>query len=87
MQASGFRNDMDCTDLPSAVRHSEPSYVAWARARQQHERRRQPLISQRQAKDDQSESPEVHAQEMVWAQRHAHEQRLHDSAIAQLRHG
>jgi len=78
---------MESTDLSAAARHSEPSYVAWARARQQHEHRQQPLISQRHAKNDQSESSDVHAQEMVWAQRHAHEQRLHESAIAQLRHG
>jgi len=26
-------------------------------------------------------------QEQAWAERHAHERRLHDSALAQLRHG
>jgi len=41
---------------------------------------------QREAKADQSEGSDVHAQEMAWAERHAHERRLHDSAIAQLRH-
>jgi hypothetical protein len=28
----------------------------------------------------------VHSQEVAWAERHAHERRLHESAIAQLRH-
>ncbi|NDG74590.1 MAG: hypothetical protein EBX49_04475 [Synechococcaceae bacterium WB8_1B_136] len=78
---------MTSTNLPAAAGHSEPNYVAWMRARQQHEHRQQPLISQRHAKNDASESPDVHAQEMVWAERHAHELRLHDSAIAQLRRG
>ena len=64
----------------------ESPYVAWMRARQLAERRHQPVIAQRHAKPDQSESADVHGQDMAWAERHAHEQRLHDSAIAHLRH-
>ena len=64
----------------------EQSYVEWMRARQLEERRHQPVIAQRHAKPDQSESAEVHGQEMAWAERHAHERRLYDSAIAHLRH-
>ena len=65
----------------------EPTYVEWMRARQLEERRHQPVIAQRQAQPDQSESAEVHSQDVAWAERHAHERRLHDSAMAHLRHG
>jgi hypothetical protein len=65
----------------------ESSYVAWMRGRQQDRRRHEPVIAQRHAQPDPSESQEVHGQERTWARRHAHEQRLHDSAIAHLRHG
>jgi hypothetical protein len=43
-------------------------------------------VAQRHATADQSEASNVHSQEVAWAERHAHERRLHDSAIAQLRH-
>ena len=65
----------------------EPAYVEWMRARQLDARRHQPVIAQRQAKADLSESPDVHGQDVAWAERHAHERRLHDSAMAHLRHG
>ena len=64
----------------------ESTYVAWMRARQLEQRRHQPVIAQRHAKPDQSESAEVHSQDVAWAERHAHERRLHDSAMAHLRH-
>ena len=64
----------------------EPLFVAWMRRRQQDQRRHQPVLAQRHATTDRSEASDVHAQEVAWAQRHAHERRLHDSAIAQLRH-
>jgi hypothetical protein len=64
---------------------SEPLFVAWMRRRQQEQRRHQPVVAQRHATVDQSEASDVHAQEVVWAERHAHERRLHDSAMAQLR--
>lgn len=67
--------------------NSEQSYVAWMRSRQQRAHRQQPLISQRYATTDSSEQADVHAQELAWAARHAHDERLHRSAIAQLRHG
>jgi hypothetical protein len=44
------------------------------------------VIALRQRTGDGSEAPDVHAQEQAWAQRHAQERRLHDSALAQLRH-
>ena len=75
---------MDSSLFP---RQSDPSYVAWMRARQQGEHRHQPVIAQRHAQADHSESAEVHAQEVAWAERHAHERRLHDSAMVHLRHG
>ena len=53
------------------------------RARQLEAHRHQPVIAQRQAKADQSESANVHSQDIAWAQRHAQERRLHDSAWAQ----
>ena len=74
-------------DESSVSRQSEPSYVAWMRARAQDARRHQPVIAQRHAQADGSEGPEVHGQEVAWVERHAHERRLHDSAMAHLRHG
>ncbi len=69
------------------ARHSEPSYVAWVRARQQQARRRAALLSTLVAHADPSEAADNHGQAMAWAEQHAHQKRLHDSAIAQLRHG
>jgi hypothetical protein len=74
-------------DESSVSRQSEPSYVAWMRARAQDARRHQPVIAQRHAQADGSEGPEVHGQEVAWVERHALERRLHDSAMAHLRHG
>lgn len=71
----------------SSVNPVSSAYVDWVRARQREERRHQPVIAQRHAQPDQSEGPEVHSQDMAWAERHAHERRLHDSAIAHLRQG
>jgi hypothetical protein len=71
----------------SSLSRHEPSYVAWMRGRQQDRRRHEPVIAQRHCQPDPSESQEVHGQERTWALRHAHEQRLHDSAISQLRQG
>ena len=65
----------------------ESTYVAWMRARQMDERRHQPVIALRHAKPDQSESAEVHGQDVAWAERHAHERRLQASAMAHLRQG
>ena len=64
----------------------EPLFVAYMRRRQQEQRRHQPVVAQRHATADQSEDSCVQAQVVAWAERHAHERRLHDSAIAQLRH-
>ena len=47
-------------DESSVSRQSEPSYVAWMRARAQDARRHQPVIAQRHAQADGSEGPEVH---------------------------
>jgi hypothetical protein len=66
---------------------TNPTYADWMRARQREEHRHQPVIAQRHAQADQSEGPEVHGQQTAWANRHAHERRLHDSAIAHLRRG
>ncbi|MBM5788518.1 MAG: hypothetical protein ACKOCA_07260 [Vulcanococcus sp.] len=74
---------MSTQPLPSDTR----SYVDWARARQRREHAHQPVIAQRQRTGDGSEAADVHAQEQAWAERHAHERRLHASALAQLRHG
>jgi len=65
----------------------EPLYVGWVRSREQFQRRHQPVLRQRVATADRSEACDVHAQEVAWAERRAHERRLHDSAIVQLRHG
>ena len=73
-------------NTPERSRSSEPLFVAWMRSRQQTLRRHQPVVRQREATADLSEASNVRAQELAWAERHAHERRLHDSAIAQLRH-
>ncbi|MBV2350679.1 hypothetical protein KUL97_03035 [Synechococcus sp. HK05] len=65
---------------------SEPLFVEWMRHRQQEQRRHEPVVAQRHATADGSEASNVRAQEVAWAERHAHDRRLHDSAIAQLRH-
>jgi hypothetical protein len=74
------------SNTPESPRQSEPLYVEWMRRREQNQHRHQPVMRQREAKVDQSEASDVHAQEVAWAERHAHERRLHDSAMAQLRH-
>ncbi len=74
------------SNTPESTRQCEPLYVEWMRSRQQEHHRHQPVLRQREATADQSEASDVHAQEMAWAERHAHERRLHDSALAQLRH-
>ncbi len=71
---------------PAGTRQSEPLFVQWMRHRQQDEHRHEPVVAQRVATADQSEASNVHSQEVAWAERHAHERRLHDSAIAQIRH-
>ena len=65
---------------------SESLFVEYMRHRQMEQRRHQPVVAQRHATADQSEASGVHSQEVAWAERHAHERRLHDSAIAQIRH-
>lgn len=82
--------DRDCSGgarpVVTVLPQSEPHYVAWMRARQLDQRRRQPLLSQRHAQADRSEAADVHGQERAWVERHSHERRLHESALAQLRH-
>ena len=73
-------------DTNPSARLNEPHYVAWVRERQRAARRLSGWLSQRRAKPDLDHEERVDAQTLVWAQRHAHEQRLHDSAIEQLRH-
>ena len=73
--------------MASASPSETRSFVDWMRARQQWQRRHEPVIALRQRTGDGSEAADVHAQEQAWAQRHAQERRLHDSALAQLRHG
>ena len=76
-----------CVDTAmSSTPEREPLFVEWMRHLQREQRRHQPVVAQRHATADRSEASDVHAQEVAWAERHAHERRLHDSAIAQLRH-
>ncbi len=74
------------SNAPEGTRQSESLYVEWMRRREQERHRHQPVRRQREATADQSEASDVHAQEMAWAERRAHERKLHDSAMAQLRH-
>ncbi len=69
------------------ARWNEPHYVAWVREHQRAARRVSAWLSQRRAKPDLDHEERVDAQALVWAERHAHEHRLHDSALEQLRHG
>ncbi|MFZ9147332.1 hypothetical protein [Vulcanococcus sp.] len=68
------------------LRCSEPHYVAWMRERQRSARRLGHWLSRRRAQPDLAHEERVDPQTLVWAERHAHESRLHDSAIEQLRH-
>jgi len=74
------------TDARTEVRCSDPHYVAWARDRQRADRRLSGWLRRRRAQPDLPAEERVDSQILVWAERHAHEQRLHDSAIEQLRH-
>ncbi len=73
-------------DARADVRFSDPHYVAWMRDRQRADRRLSGWLRRRRAQPDLAHEERVDSQTLVWAERHAHEQRLHDSAIQQLRH-
>lgn len=74
------------TALPAHA-PGDPRYVAWMRGQQRHRHRVSHWLQRRRARPDLAHAGPVDAQTLVWAERHAHEQRLHDSALAQLRHG
>lgn len=70
----------------SAAPQSEALYVTWMRGQQLARRRASSWLRQRQARPDVDHVEPVDFQTLAWAERHAHERRLHDSAIAQMRH-
>ena len=75
------------TDLPTAVRGRDSLFVAWARGRQQEERRRLALLQGLQAQPDPSEAADISGPITAWAEGHARAKRRQANAIAQLRQG
>ena len=75
--------------LPSAapMRERDSLFVAWARGRQQQERRRLTLLQGLQAQPDPSEAADISGPITAWAQGHARDKRRQANAIAQLRRG
>jgi hypothetical protein len=75
--------------LPNAapVRERDSLFVAWARGRQQQERRRLALLQGLQAQPDPSEAADIRGPITAWAQGHARDKRRQANAIAQLRSG
>ena len=75
--------------LPSAapMRERDSLFVAWARGRQQQERRRLTLLQGLQAQPDPSEAADISGPITAWAHGHARDKRRQANAIAQLRRG
>jgi hypothetical protein len=71
--------------VPSRDRDS--LFVAWARGRQQQERRRLTLLQGLQAQADPSEAADISGPITAWAEGRARDKRRHANAIAQLRRG
>jgi hypothetical protein len=70
-----------------SIRERDRLFVAWARGRQQEERRRQALQQGLQAQPDPSEAADSAGPITAWAQGHARDKRRQANAIAQLRRG
>jgi hypothetical protein len=70
-----------------SIRERDRLFVAWARGRQQEERRRQALQQGLQAQPDPSEAADIAGPITAWAQGHARDKRRQANAIAQLRRG
>ena len=68
----------------ASASHQDPSYVAWARARQQEERRRRSLLVELQAQADPSEAAGITGPITAWAEDHARQKRRHANSIAGL---
>ena len=77
----------DLAHLPTAVRDRDSLFVAWARGRQQEERRRLALLQGLQAQPDPSEAADISGPITAWAEGHARDKRRQANAIAQLRRG
>lgn len=75
----------DFSHLPTSVRDRDRLFVAWARGRQQEERRRQALMQGLQAQPDPSEAADISGPITAWAEGHARDKRRQANAIAQLR--
>jgi hypothetical protein len=77
----------DFAHFPTAVRDRDSLFVAWARGRQQEERRRLALLQGLQAQPDPSEAADISGPITAWAEGHARDKRRQANAIAQLRRG
>ncbi len=77
----------DFAQLPTAVRDRDSLFVAWARGRQQEERRRLALLQGLQAQPDPSEAADISGPITAWADGHARDKRRQANAIAQLQRG
>lgn len=77
----------DLATLPQLPADRDSLFVAWARGRQQEERRRLTLLQGLQAQPDPSEAADITGPITAWAEGHARDKRRHANAIAQLRRG
>ena len=77
----------DLAPLQAVSRDRDSLFVAWARGRQQEERRRLALLQGLQAQPDPSEAADIRGPITAWAEGHARDKRRQANAIAQLRRG
>lgn len=78
---------LDQAPLELSSRSSDPLFVAWARSREQEQRRRRILLQGLQAQPDPSEAADISGPITAWANGHARHKRRQANAIAQLRRG
>ncbi|WP_157665369.1 hypothetical protein [Cyanobium sp. NIES-981] len=65
---------------------ASPEFVAWARHHEEEHRAYRPELAEVSEHQHPEGTANAAHQEQVWAARRDHEQRLHDSAIEQIRH-
>lgn len=82
VQEQGSRSTLSLR--ATSTSQQDPHYVAWARARQQEERRRRSLLVGLQAQADPSEAAGIAGPITAWAEDHARQKRRHANAIAGL---
>jgi len=78
---------LDHTPLALSSPASDLLFVAWARGREQEQRRRRLLLQGLQSQPDPSEAADISGPITAWANVHARDKRRQANAIAQLRRG